>query len=91
VWGGDDEFWILVGFVAGLVVGTFKSDFFSDVLGGVVHVDKPNCQVTIGSNNDYNMTRDHCSGCEGTRWVFQSGPGDASILWRYLSPPELET
>ena len=70
-------FWTLVGFVAGLVVGTvaIKSDLFRDMggvggvnsMGGVMHADKPNCQVTSDSNNGYNVTRDHCSGCEGTR------------------------
>ena len=70
-------FWTLVGFIAGLGVGTFviKSNLFSDVLGGVVsrdrggntHVDKPNCQVTSDSNDGHNVTKDHCSGCEGTR------------------------
>ena len=74
-------FWTLVGFVAGLVVGTLaiKSDVFRDldVLGGVVlaesggdtHMNKPICKVTSGSNKGYNITRDHCSGCEGTRLV----------------------
>ena len=74
-------FLTLAGFVAGLLVGTMaiRIDFFRDVsiLGGVVHderggdtqKDKPNCQVTSGSNNGYNITRGHCSGCEGARSV----------------------
>jgi hypothetical protein len=80
-------FWTLAGFVAGLVVGTvaIRSDFFRDMgvldgAGGVVHGErggdaqrgKPNCQVISGSNNGNNVTRDHCYGCGGTRWVWVS-------------------
>ena len=82
-------FWTLVGFVAGLVVGAvaIRSDFFRDfdVLGGVAqserggdnHVNKPICQVTSESSNGYNITRGHCSGCEGARSVC---PWDACTL-----------